>query len=354
VFAAGIRIEAVAGNQLPLWLSLPVTVFWLLLCTNALNLIDGLDGLCAGMGMLATLTLCGAALLQDNLPLAFATFPLTGALLGFLVYNFNPATVFLGDSGALLIGFLLGCYGMSWTQKTATLLSMIVPLLALSIPLLDVSLSVFRRMLRNRPIFSADRGHIHHRLLDRGLSPRRAVLVLYLVASLAAALALLLSLPRLGKWHGLIVLAFCLAVFWGVRKLRYAEFDMVSRLLFGGEFQRAVNTKLKAETVAAALEKTQSEEQWWAAVSQFAREAGLLRAVWMSSRGLREWQSQNAGSAAWSLTVAVGDNETLQLDGPDPLSEPLDLIAILSALRQSHAAKASGWSELTKAGESHG
>jgi UDP-GlcNAc:undecaprenyl-phosphate GlcNAc-1-phosphate transferase len=115
VFWSGLRIERVAGQPLPLWLAYAATVFWLLLTSNALNLIDGLDGLCAGMGALSALTLFTAALLQHNLPLAYATFPLAGALVGFLCYNLNPATVFLGDSGALLVGFLLGCYGMFWT-----------------------------------------------------------------------------------------------------------------------------------------------------------------------------------------------------------------------------------------------
>lgn len=97
VFALGLRIETVANISLPLWVSFPVTVFWLLLCTNALNLVDGLDGLCAGMGLMSTLTLFAGALLLGEPTLAYATFPLVGALLGFLCFNFNPATVFLGD-----------------------------------------------------------------------------------------------------------------------------------------------------------------------------------------------------------------------------------------------------------------
>ena len=149
VFWSGLSISTLAsGNTLPLWLDLPLTVFWLLLTTNALNLIDGLDGLCAGMGMVATLALFGAAMLYGNQALEYATMPLACALAGFLCYNINPATVFLGDSGALLIGFLLGCYGMIWTQKTSTFLSLLVPVIALSVPLLDVSVAVIRRMLR--------------------------------------------------------------------------------------------------------------------------------------------------------------------------------------------------------------
>jgi UDP-GlcNAc:undecaprenyl-phosphate GlcNAc-1-phosphate transferase len=107
VFWNGLHIGDLAAQPLPMWLDYPLTVFWLLLTSNALNLIDGLDGLCAGMGLMATLTLFAAAWLHHNHPLENATLPLAGALLGFLCYNINPATVFLGDSGALLIGFML-------------------------------------------------------------------------------------------------------------------------------------------------------------------------------------------------------------------------------------------------------
>src|SRR5207302_8185636 len=133
-------------------LSVPITVFWLLACTNAFNLIDGVDGLAAGVGLFATITMLLAALLQNNVPLALATVPLAGALPGFLRYNFNPATIFLGDSGSLLIGFLLGAYGLIWSQKSTTLIGMTAPMMALAIPLLDTGLAIVRRALRGQPI----------------------------------------------------------------------------------------------------------------------------------------------------------------------------------------------------------
>src|SRR5207247_9451395 len=104
-----------------------------------------------------------------------AAVPLGAALLGFLGYNFNPATVFLGDSGSLLLGFLLGCFGVIWSFKTATVLGMVAPLMAMFVPILDVTLSIARRFLRGQPIFGADRRHVHHRLLDRRLAPTHAV-----------------------------------------------------------------------------------------------------------------------------------------------------------------------------------
>src|SRR5580698_9487411 len=191
-YAAGIRVDIHILHSLPAWpgLGFALTVVWLIGCTNAFNLIDGMDGLAAGVGLVATVTMLIAALTQGNLPLALATMPLAGCLLGFLRYNFNRASDFLRDSDSLLIGFLLGCFGDLWSEKSVTLVALTAPLLALSITLLDVLLSISRRYLRNRPIFQADRGHIHHKLLDLGLSPRSAVLTMYGICAVVAILSI--------------------------------------------------------------------------------------------------------------------------------------------------------------------
>ncbi|MGA3028661.1 MAG: MraY family glycosyltransferase [Bryobacteraceae bacterium] len=345
VFFNGLRIEAVSGLSLPVWVSLPLTVLWLLLCSNAFNLIDGLDGLCAGMGFVATLALFAAALIQNNVALAHATFPLAGALLGFLCYNFNPATVFLGDSGALLIGFLLGGYGMIWTEKTATLLSVTVPLLALSIPLLDVSLSIVRRFLRRQPIFSADRGHIHHRLLDLGLSPRSAVLFLYLFGMVAASFALLLSHPLWAGFQGVLIVLFGLIAWAGIWRLRYAEFEVAGRLLFGGEFQRALGAKVRTTQLAAALQRCRSEEEWWTALLNAARDAGCIRLCWSGAHGDRE-HVLAPGLAAWSFHVILSERESVQLEGALPAAgPPVDLIGFAEALSRSLTGKRREWEQ---------
>jgi len=126
-YFAGIRVDVHLLNFLPAWpwLGFVITVVWLVGCTNAFNLIDGMDGLASGVGLVATLAMLIAALTQGNMPLALATMPLAGCLLGFLRYNFNPASVFLGDSGSLLIGFLLGCYGAMWSVKSVTLIALL-------------------------------------------------------------------------------------------------------------------------------------------------------------------------------------------------------------------------------------
>src|SRR5262249_46286320 len=155
--------------------------------------------------------------------LAAATIPLVGALLGFLRYNFNPATVFLGNSGSLLIGFLLGSYGILWSQKSATILGMTAPLMALAIPLLDTLLSLVRRFLRRQPLFVGDRGQIHHRLLDRGLTPRRVALIFYALCGIAAVFSLTVAT---NQFEGLVLVVFCGAAWIGIQHLGYVEFGV--------------------------------------------------------------------------------------------------------------------------------
>ncbi len=315
---AGVRVLGVGGyGTVGVWWSLPLTLFWLIACTNAFNLVDGLDGLAAGVGLVATMTLLVAALIHGNPPLASASVPMVGALLGFLCYNFNPATVFLGDSGALLIGFLLGCFGAVWTQKSDALISLTVPLLALSIPLIDVSLAILRRFLRNQPIFAADRGHIHHRLIDQGLTPRRAVLVLYLVCAMGAAFALLLTMPHAARYFGFVMLAVCLVVWFGVRQLRYAEFGLASRLLFGGELQRTLGGQLRLERLAAEVAETDDEEQCWRKILAAARDFGF-DSIRLSLRGTLREAGHLSGDPGqrfecWSLRVPVGEEDYFEL-----------------------------------------
>ncbi|HYV61496.1 MAG TPA: MraY family glycosyltransferase, partial [Bryobacteraceae bacterium] len=305
----------------------------------------GLDGLAAGMGLVASLTMVIAALREPNLQLAYASIPLVGALLAFLCFNFNPATVFLGDSGAMLIGFLLGCYGAVWAQKSATLVGMIGPMLAISIPLLDVSLTILRRFLRNQPIFSADRGHIHHRLLERGLAPSRAVLVLYLVCAAAAAFALLLTHPYAGRFYGPIILVICIVVWVGVRQLRYAEFGIASRLLFGGELQRTLGGQIRLEMLAQKLGESLSEEECWRVLAASIDDFGFS-AVELSLRGHR-WQ-KSIGNAAdlecWSLQVPISDQDWLRLKRPFASGVlPMMVAPFLDTVRRAIQSRLQDW-----------
>ncbi len=304
-YFSGVRVVDVVGFSTHFW-SLPVTVLWLLTCTNAFNLVDGMDGLAAGVGLFATLTIFIAALLHGNAPLAMATFPLAGCLLGFLCYNFNPATIFLGDSGSLLIGFLLGCYGVIWGQKSATLLGMTAPMMAVSIPLIDVALAIARRTIRRQPIFSADRGHIHHRLLDRGLTPRRAVLVLYAICSLVALFSLLQSLSHNDRVSSAIILAFFAVAWVGIQYLGYAEFSVAGRVLFSGNFQRTLKGQLDLHNLEKDLEKASSVEECWKALSGAAHKFGF-RCLRMTANGLG-YEGEESGVShdkLWTLRVPL-------------------------------------------------
>lgn len=185
-WAAGFRIEEVAnpfGEPFRLGLlSLPVAVLWIVGVTNAMNLIDGLDGLAGGVAFCAVLLLFILGVNGGNILLALISVSLGGALLGFLRYNSNPASIFMGDSGSLFLGFVLAVTGMWSSHKSSTVVSLAIPMLALGVPLFDTAMAVARRFVRGRPLFSADREHLHHRLLDLGLSQRQAVIVIYAVS----------------------------------------------------------------------------------------------------------------------------------------------------------------------------
>lgn len=203
------------------WLGPLVTLLWVVGVTNAFNLIDGLDGLAAGVGLIASLTLVAVSLIEQRPDAALLACALAGGLAGFLFFNFNPATIFLGDSGSLLLGYALAVLSIQSLQKGTTTVLITVPLLALGLPLMDVALAVLRRSLAAGAgaIFRADAAHIHHRLLGRGLSQRRAVLVLYAVCVALSALAFLAVVAR-GKIDALIVGVVVVATYLGVRALR--------------------------------------------------------------------------------------------------------------------------------------
>jgi len=271
---AGLRIHFFHYHQLEPWLEVPTTLFWLVFCTNAFNLIDGLDGLAAGLGLFATLTALAAGLMSENLPLALATMPLAGALLGFLRYNFNPASAFLGDSGSYVIGFLLGCFGVLWSQKSATLLGMTAPLLAFAIPVLDVCLSILRRFLRMQPLFAADRGHIHHKLLERGLTPRRSVLLLYAVSCLYAILSLIGSAGG-NRFAGVVLILFCVVSWIGIQGLGYVEFHAIGRMLFQSSFRRTLNIELALRGARAQLAELKGLNERWELFQSLCEELGF-------------------------------------------------------------------------------
>ncbi|MCC6587592.1 MAG: undecaprenyl/decaprenyl-phosphate alpha-N-acetylglucosaminyl 1-phosphate transferase [Bryobacterales bacterium] len=309
-FHAGVQIHFPYTSD---WWNFPVTVLWLLLCTNAVNLIDGVDGLAAGVGLFAASTSLFAGLLTGNAALAMVTVPLAGALLGFLRFNFNPATIFLGDSGSLLIGFLLGCFGVFWSQKSATILGMTAPLMALSIPLLDTLLAIARRFLRQQPIFTADRGHIHHRLLDRGLTPRKVALVLYGCCALGAMASLATLHDSLS---GLAIIVFCVMTWIGVQHLGYVEFGTARRMFLEGAFRRALNSQIALKTFEDQLHQAVSLEESWALIHSAARDFGFQHVSLRMNGHLFSYSDTVDQLNHWHIRIPISGRDFVELSRP--------------------------------------
>ena len=233
LFAGGLRIldlPVLFGNHQFSWYTgLPLTILWVVAITNAFNLIDGLDGLAAGSALFSTLVVFVIALLGNLSLISLISLALAGAILGFLRYNFNPATIFLGDCGSLFIGFMLSALALYGAQKAPTIIAVAIPVVSFGLPILETSLSVVRRLISGRPIFTADREHIHHKLLQRGMSHRQVVIVLYGVSALFALLSLFLLWPT-GSTLGLVLAVLGTGIWIGVQHLGYLEFGEIRRV----------------------------------------------------------------------------------------------------------------------------
>ena len=216
VIPFGVEVEFVTNPlqggliALGFW-GIPLTVFWLVAVTNAVNLVDGLDGLAAGTAVIAAATMAVIAWMQGQVAASVIAGILVMATLGFLRYNFHPARVFLGDTGAMFLGFVLAATAVLGLTKSAMAVSVFIPVVILGIPLFDTAFAILRRYRKRRPIFYPDREHLHHRLLMAGLSHRGAVLVVYavnLVLGSSAVLVTVLSSDR--AMALLVIVAFVL------------------------------------------------------------------------------------------------------------------------------------------------
>ena len=314
VFYAGFRIEAISLPGLRTMqmgvFALPVTVLWIATVVNALNLIDGLDGLAAGIAFFAALTNFIVSLIHHDLMVMLLSAALAGAVLGFLLYNFNPATIFMGDSGSMFLGFVLATSALlGHSVKSSTSVAILAPLIALGVPIMDTLLAIVRRYLERRPIFSADRGHIHHRLLDLGLTHRRAVLSLYGLSMLFCAVAIVVALGS--SWEIGSALIFCLVAMVGMVRvggyMRRRSRSSTDRL--AGSILRASTALLGRAVVDGDAKRMRR------ALDEFGRASGLT-ALELSSDGSDEkpvhhWATMPAavGPQATVCCAAVADAE---------------------------------------------
>ena len=228
VFAFGNRIDFIAnylgeGTQHLAWaVSLPVTVIWIVAITNTINLVDGLDGLATGISAIASLCIAYVAYIFGYYPTCLCLLAVAGSSLGFLPYNFYPAKTFMGDGGALFLGFMIANLSILEPVKRATMVAVLIPVLVLALPLFDTAWAIVRRKVNKKPIMEADKGHIHHRLMRTGMGQRRTVLCLYGICGIMGVEAVLMSRALYVEFLGLLAVAgtFLLVVMTDMNDIR--------------------------------------------------------------------------------------------------------------------------------------
>lgn len=189
------------------FLSIPFTILWIVGITNAINLIDGLDGLAAGVSSIALITISGMAMINGTAFVALMGSLVLASTLGFLIYNFHPAKIFMGDTGALFLGFMIAVLSLLGF-KNVTLISFIVPILILGVPISDTFFAIIRRIVNKKPIGAADKSHLHHCLLDSGFTHRQTVLIIYAIAAFFGMMAIVFSQAKL--WGSIFLIVVLL------------------------------------------------------------------------------------------------------------------------------------------------
>lgn len=317
VWWAGFRIVSVpiVGYRVhnPLF-SLMLTVFWIIAVTNALNLIDGLDGLAAGIAFFVTVSVFVVSLIQGNYFVCILAITLAGALLGFLRFNFAPATIFLGDSGSLFLGFFLASLAIHTSQKSSTLLAIVVPFVAFGLPLMDTSLTVIRRFLSGRPLSLPDHDHIHHRLLQNRLTLKVVVLGLYALAALFS-LGSLLIIQTTGSLVALVAVLAGASAWFLTGGLRYEELSelnvYVARAMQSQ--RRVLANQILIRKASRQLEEATSLEGSWQVLAS-TLEALDFDGVMCQ---LSQWPHGRAPSlSGWSRCGEESSNECWSVSVP--------------------------------------
>ncbi|HSU15202.1 MraY family glycosyltransferase [Longimicrobium sp.] len=318
---AGFRIDyftVFGGAHAPLALralSLPITVLWIVGVTNAFNLIDGLDGLATGIGLVALSTTLAVAVKLGNWEVALVCAALAGALAGFLRYNFRPARIFLGDSGSLFVGFMLAVLSVHGATKSTTAVLTVIPLLVLALPLIDTLLAIVRRWLRGKPIFGADERHVHHRLVAIGLTHTRAAVLMFTAAAGLAMLALLIafapppSVMYIAAGGGALSAGLLL---FGIKRLGYHEFVEAGAAVASGasRLRRSIRDRIHARDVAQVVSTAESVEHLRAILSDNADVMGLLDVVFCrcsDADGARGGLPAAHAAAALKVDFPIGE-----------------------------------------------
>ncbi|RKH12138.1 undecaprenyl/decaprenyl-phosphate alpha-N-acetylglucosaminyl 1-phosphate transferase [Corallococcus sp. CA053C] len=312
LYAVGFRIEVLAnpfGAELTLgFLSLPLTVLWVVGVINALNLIDGLDGLAGGVAFFGVGTHFLLALMRGDVLLCLLMIALAGAILGFLVFNFNPASIFMGDTGSMFLGFVLAAVSIKTSSKSGTAVALLVPVMALGLPIMDTLLAMVRRSLLGRPLFSADKEHIHHRLMSRLLlTHRTTVLVLYALCTLFMLTALGLHFAN-SMQSALLLCGMGVVIVVLMRKLGYLDVRHAGTVQQTRQRNQQLRTLVKA--VTAAVREAGSLQDVWNAVRPLAPG---MDAASQSLRLRRPYEAPDAGITFESQRPEAGTSAPLEV-----------------------------------------
>jgi UDP-GlcNAc:undecaprenyl-phosphate GlcNAc-1-phosphate transferase len=284
VYCMGLSIDRVTypggawSVELGAW-SIPVTVFWLIAVPNIINLIDGFDGLAGGLGVFLAVTLGIVGLHNEQLAVAWYAFTMAGALAGFLVFNFPPARIYLGDGGAYLIGFCIAALSLTSSNKGSVAAVLLVTIIALGVPILDTAFALMRRAFRGFPLFRADDDHFHHRLERLGFSKRRTLLGIYALCVLLSLLGLSIVWSQGRSLPVGLGFLFLLAV--GVLRqfhvLRNWE-DVLKRFdRLAGERRRVQFALLQAQLLELEIDRCQNEEEFWQVFDHALGRVGFLK-----------------------------------------------------------------------------
>lgn len=281
------RITLAEGWTLPLgsW-GYALTILWIVGITNAVNLSDGLDGLAAGICSIACGMIALFAFLSGSVIVGVFMLALLGSLCGFLVFNFHPAKVFMGDCGSLFLGFIIAAFSVMCTTKSSAPVGVALPALVLGIPIFDTLFSMLRRFLERRSVFAPDRSHFHHRLLEMGLSQRRVVAIIYLATAGAAGLGLLMMISSDIIAVAVFVTALCLIVLVfhsvGAIRLRATLGHLQNRYR---DSRQARLDNRAFEHLQLQLRQIHDPGDWWPAVCEAAR---YVDCAWVSLKTIRE------------------------------------------------------------------
>ena len=262
VFLMGVRIEAMSFPSgtihLSTWLSLTLTVFWLVGLSNAFNLLDGADGVAAGSAFFAATAVFIMSVALGHPAIGLVAAALAGAILGFLPFNFPPARAYLGDAGSLLVGFLLAGLGVQGSTKGPTIVAIAVPLLAFAVPVFDTAGAFFRRIVRGQSPFAGDQDHLHHRLRRAGLSPRQVVAVVYAASAVFALVSMLFINPGV-RSYAVVLVVVGTAAWLVVRFFRLHELNELARVAQRGVLKpRSIAINIQLRRAAERLERVRT------------------------------------------------------------------------------------------------